>query len=131
VSPALPPTSDESPVLGSGAYQYRAQVAWEQLPAGWSFVEVAAVATDSAGNVLVFNRGEHPVVVLDRAGRFLGSWGEGVFARPHGMYIGPDDSVYCVDDFGHAVRKFTLDGRLLWTWGTPGKPSDTGATTVD
>ena len=89
------------------------------------------MATDSADNVLVFNRGEHPVIVFDRHGRFLRSWGEGVFRRPHGIRVGPDDSVYCIDDFGHCVHKFSADGQLLWTLGTPGKASETGATTVD
>jgi DNA-binding beta-propeller fold protein YncE len=89
------------------------------------------VATDSTGNVLVFNRGEHPIVVFDRRGHFLRSWGEGEFVRPHGLTIGPDDAVYCVDDMGHAVHKFTLDGRRLLTLGTPGRAADTGAEGFD
>jgi DNA-binding beta-propeller fold protein YncE len=51
--------------------------------------------------------------------------------RPHGILIGPDDTVYCVDDGDHTVRKFAPDGRLLQTLGTSGKPSDTGARSVD
>lgn len=131
MSPALPSASDRSVFVGHGAFRYRALPAWGQLPAGWSFVEVVGTATDAAGNVLVFNRGEHPVIVFDRAGRFLRSWGEGAFHRPHGIHVGPDDAVYCVDDFDHTVRKFTLDGRPLATLGTSGKSSDTGASTVD
>ena len=94
-------------------------------------MEAVAVAADAQDRVLVFNRGEHPVMVFDRDGRFLRSWGEGLFARPHGIFIGPDDTVYCTDDLDHTVRKFTPDGRLLLTLGTSGKPSDTGATSVD
>jgi DNA-binding beta-propeller fold protein YncE len=101
------------------------------LPEGWSFVEVAGVAADRAGRVFVFNRGDHPVIVFERDGRYLHSWGEGLFQRPHGITIGPDDGVYCVDDGGHTVRKFTSDGRLLLTLGTSGRASPTGATTVD
>ncbi len=123
--------SATAPIVGRGAYRFRPQPAWEQLPAGWSFVEVAGVATDSAGNVLVFNRGAHPLVVFDRQGRFVRSWGEGLFKRPHGVTIDADDAVYCVDDSDHTVRKFTLEGRLLLTLGTSGQPSDTGARTVD
>ncbi len=59
------------------------------------------------------------------------SWGEGIFARPHGITIGPDDAVYCTDDLDHTVRKFTPDGQLLLTIGTSGVPSETGATSVD
>src|SRR3982751_2685495 len=98
---------------------------WGDLPEGWRFVEVAGVATDSRDRVFVFNRGEHPVIVFDREGRFLGSWGEGRFTRPHGITIGPDDAVYCTDDLQHTVRKLTPDGQQLWMLGTPGKPADT------
>jgi DNA-binding beta-propeller fold protein YncE len=46
--------------------------------------------------------------------------------RTHGITIGPDDAVYCVDDGGHSVRKFTPDGKLLQTIGPAGTPSDSG-----
>src|SRR5262249_5479221 len=54
-----------------------------------------------------------------------------IFKRAHGIFIGPDDAVYCIDDFDHTFRKFTTDGKLLMTLGTSGKPSDTGATSID
>lgn len=104
---------------------------WARLPDGWTWREVTGVAIDSHDRAFVFNRGDHPVIVFDRDGRFLYSWGEGIFARPHGITIGPDDSVWCVDDLDHTVRKFTPDGRLMMTLGTSGHPSDTGATSVD
>lgn len=112
-------------------YQYVADEHWAQLPTGWSWHEVTAIAIDSKDRVFVFNRGEHPVMIFDRDGSFIGSWGEGQFARPHGITIGPDDSVYCTDDLDHTVKKFTPDGKLLFTLGTSGKPSDTGATSID
>ena len=63
---------------------------WEQLPPDWSHGDVAGVATDSQDRVFVFNRGEHPVIIYDRDGRFVGSWGEGVFTmRAHGITIAP------------------------------------------
>src|SRR5439155_1728756 len=81
-------------------------VEWEQLPDGYSHPDVAAVAVNSRDEVYLFCRAEHPVLVYDRDGRFLRSWGEGRFSlRTHGITIGPDDSVYCVDDGGHSVRK--------------------------
>jgi DNA-binding beta-propeller fold protein YncE len=112
-------------------YGYEANDRWAKLPSGWSWPEVAAVATDSQDRVYVFNRGDHPVMVFHRDGTFLRSWGEGLFSRPHGIFIGTDDAVYCTDDASHTVRKFTPDGQLSLTLGTPGKPSDTGATSMD
>ena len=114
-----------------GDFGYEADAHWAKLPEGWSWPEATAVATDSQGRVFVFNRGEHPLIIFDRDGAFQSSWGEGLFTRPHGLFIGPDDAVYCTDDLGHTVRKFSAEGRLLMTLGTPGVPSDTGATSID
>ena len=99
---------------------------WEKLPEGWSFVEVAGVATDSRDRVYAFNRGEHPMIVFDSDGNFLDAWGEGVFTNPHGLYIGPDDTVFAADNFDHTVRIFNTDGHLKQTLGEKNKASDTG-----
>jgi DNA-binding beta-propeller fold protein YncE len=111
--------------------RYKPVVGWAKMPAGLSWPDVAGVATDSRDRVYVFNRGEQPMAVFERNGNFLKTWGKGVFVRPHGLFIGPDDSLYCTDDGDHTVRKFTPDGKLLLTLGTSGKPSDTGATSMD
>ena len=111
-------------ILGTGHMRYEPVVDWEKLPDGWSFIDVAGVAVDSHDNVYVLNRSEHPVIVFDRDGNFLRSWGEGAFSdRTHGIYVGPDDSVYCVDDGLHTVRKFTPEGKLLLTLGTENDPA--------
>ena len=63
--------------------QFRPVEGWGRLPEGWSYVEATSVAVDAQDNVWVFNRGEHPVIVFDREGKFLRSWGEGLDpARP-------------------------------------------------
>jgi len=107
--------------VGSGEFTYEVLVDWAKLPEGWSFIEVADVAVDSRDRVYVFNRGEHPMIVFDRDGNVLTSWGETLFKRPHGVTLGPDDTLYCVDDLGHTVSKFTLDGQVLMTLGTRGQ----------
>src|SRR3989440_10335317 len=107
---------------------YEAVTGWEQLPAGYTHPDVAAVAVNSKGRVYLFCRSEHPVMIYERDGGFVGSWGEGMFTmRTHGITIGPDDSVYCTDDAGHSVRKFTSDGKLVLTLGAnAGKASASG-----
>lgn len=117
--------------VGRDAFRYGVIANWATLPPGYSWPEVTAVAIDSQDQVLVFNRSEHPVIVFDRDGNFRRSWGEGLFTRPHGITIGPDDCVYCTDDLGHCVRKFSPEGKLLLTLGAPGQPADTGATSID
>ena len=111
--------------------RFEACEGWGMLPEGWRFVEVAGVATDSQDRVFVFNRGDHPLIIFDREGRFLGSWGVNLFARPHGITIGPDDVVYCTDDLDHTVKKFTPEGELVGILGKSGCASDTGATSMD
>ncbi len=111
-------------ILGSGRFTYEVQTDWAKLPAGWRFLEVVDVAVDSKERVYVFSRGEHPVMVFDRQGNFLASWGEGLFKRPHGMTLAPDETLLVTDDGAHAVYQFTLNGKLLMTIGTPGKGAD-------
>ncbi|PON14103.1 hypothetical protein C2W62_30835 [Candidatus Entotheonella serta] len=109
--------------LGSGGYTYEVIDNWAKIPEGWSFREVGGVSADANDNVYVFNRGEHPMMVFDRDGNFLRSWGEGVFPRAHGLTMGPDDTVFCSDDGDHTVRKCTLDGKVLLTLGAAGQPA--------
>src|SRR6202044_1261293 len=109
--------------VGSGEYTYQPVVDWAKLPAGWSFKEIGSVGVDSKDNVYVFNRGEPPMIVFDRDGNFLRSWGEGLFPRAHGVFIAPDNTIWLTDDGDHTVRQCTLEGKVLLTLGVPGKPS--------
>jgi streptogramin lyase len=101
---------------------------WEKTPdrPELAHKDVAAVGVDSQDRVYLHTRHGDRVMVFDRDGNFLSAWGDGVFGNAHGITIGPDDSVYCVDNRDHVVRKFTPDGTLLMTLGTPGQASDTG-----
>jgi DNA-binding beta-propeller fold protein YncE len=117
--------------VGAGAFRYRVTIGWPRVPADMDLVEVAAVATDSQDRAYVFNRGQHPVAVFGPDGELLSRWGQGLFARPHGITIAPDGSVYFVDDTDHTVKQYSPNGRLLMTLGASGQYSDTGATTVD
>lgn len=117
--------------LGSQPLRFIANADWPRRPPGYQWPEVAGVVTDRDDRVYVFNRGQHPVMVFEPDGTFVCSWGEGLFARPHGISIGPDDTIFCTDDADHTVKQFTPEGRRLMTLGTSGRPSDTGATSVD
>ena len=89
-------------IVGSGEYRYRIVEDWAKLPDGWSFKEVAAVGVDKDDNVYCFSRGDHPMMVFDRNGNFLRSWGEGEYPRAHGVHMGPDESIYLTDDGGYS-----------------------------
>ncbi len=110
-------------IIGDGAYRYQVIENWGRLPPGFRWQEVAAVGVDSKDNVYVFARGKHPMIVFDREGNFLRSWGEGLFSRAHGLHVAPDDTLWCTDDGDHTVRHMTTDGKLLLELGIPGKPA--------
>ena len=110
-------------IIGEGDYRYIAQDGWAKWPEGWDTGDVAAVGVDKHDNVYAFNRGPHPMVVFDRDGNFLRSWGEGIFKNPHGVFMGLDDTIFLNDDGDHTMRQCTLDGKVLMTIGIPGKAS--------
>ncbi len=112
--------------FGTGAFRYDVQEGWGQLPEGWKFGWIPAVAVDSRDRVYVYSRSEHPMVVFDREGNFLESWGEDVLEDAHGIFVDAQDNIYCTERNTHCVRKFTSEGKLLWTLGTPGTPGAEG-----
>lgn len=75
-------------VLDEGCFRYSVDTEWGILPDGWSLGDVAAVGVDAKDDVYVFNRGDHPMIVFDRVGNLLRSWGEGVFKNRMGFTSG-------------------------------------------
>jgi DNA-binding beta-propeller fold protein YncE len=111
--------------LGSGHYAYEPVRDFCKLPAGQSFGLVSRVAADAQDRIYVFQRQDPPVVVFDRDGKYLGAWGSGEVADPHGLKI-VGDTVYTTDRSDSVAKSFTLDGKPLLRLGTPGVHSDTG-----
>jgi DNA-binding beta-propeller fold protein YncE len=122
------------PIVGSGKYTYRVNEEWQRPPAGLE-VRACAVSVDSQDRVYCFNRNpEHPVVIFDRDGNFLSSWGAGLFTFPHAIRIVQEnerDVVWLCDEHHHQFQKFTTDGKLLQTIGEKGARSDTGVPADD
>lgn len=109
-------------LFGSGIYTYTVVEGWGQAPAGWCG-SVPAVACDSLDRVFVYTRGAHPLMIFDRTGTFIDSWGEGILWEDggHGISIDPDDNVYCTDYSAHCIFKFNRHGELIMTLGIPGQ----------
>ena len=107
-------------MLGSGKYTYTPVENWGNFPDEVILGDVAGIAIDANDQVYLFNRGQHPVVVLSQKGELIRTWGHGIFTNPHGASIGPDQCIYLTDNFDHTVRKFSLTGELLLELGTPG-----------
>lgn len=113
-------------IFGQGTHQYKVQENWWTLPDGWEFGWIPAVAVDSQDRVYVYSRSEHPMVVFDKDGNFLTSWGDDILKDAHGIFIDADDNIYCVERETHVMHKFTTDGELQMTIGTMDKPGAEG-----
>jgi hypothetical protein len=64
-------------MVGIGKHTYELVEDWTKLPKGWTLGQTGIV-TDARDRVYLFNRSEHPLIVLDRDGVFIASWGEGI-----------------------------------------------------
>jgi len=106
--------------VGKGKFTYGLVDGWGKLPDGWEFNQVVGVVVDRQDNVYVCNRSAHPIIIFDRNGKFLGSWGNGALPGAHGIWMDPDENIYLADYLNHTVKKFTNDGKLLMTLGTEG-----------
>lgn len=109
-------------IFGQGTHQYTVQENWWTLPDGYEFGWIPAVAVDSQDRVYAYSRSEHPMVIFDRDGNFLTSWGDDILKDAHGIFIDAEDNIYCVERETHVMHKFTTDGKLLMTLGTMDKP---------
>ena len=110
---ALEPSSKSVPT-------YKVVAGWPDSPGPIKLGQVSAVATDASDRVFVFHRGEPPVVVYERDGKYLRSWGEGLVKKAHGLRIDREQNVWTTDVGHHVVRKFNHEGTLLMTLGRQG-----------
>ena len=99
--------------------------------APWTFGQVAAVATTTQGRILVLHRGANPIRMFHADGRFVRSWGDGLFSEGKVGAIAPADrkagesgysaaygSAGCDSCGAHSVR-VDPDGNI-WVVDAPG-----------
>ena len=112
-------------VYGEGDFRYEFVEDWAKLPDGVNFQECPGVAVDSNDNVFVLTRGKQPIMVFDRDGNYMRSFGEGLFSdnRTHGLYIDHDDSLLAADDGIHTIQKFSSNGEKVWELGDRNNPA--------
>jgi len=115
--------SNKSLRVSYGEYVYENVPGWAPLPDGWEWNHVVGVAIDSRDNIFAYNRSNHPMIVLNKDGDIIDSWALENFSSAHHVEIGPDDSVWTTDVGNHTVRKWTSDGNLLLTLGSPDNPA--------
>jgi sugar lactone lactonase YvrE len=92
------------------------------LPAGSG--APAASAFDSKGHMFVLTRGPVAFFEFDEHGKFVRSFGEGLYTRSHGLYIDKDDNLWATDVGGSIVQKLNRQGEVLLTLGTKGQAGE-------
>ena len=124
--------------------EYRFVENWAQLPDGFTWGQVIAVEVDPEGNLITFQRcssntcvgqSAPPLLKFSPSGEHLMSWGEGLIVWPHGLDIDAEGNIWVTDgrhegEMGEVIHKFSSDGELLMTIGTPGV-SGSGAYTFN
>jgi sugar lactone lactonase YvrE len=119
---------------------------WGTLPDGRSWGSVSGIhvdvdgrhiwAADRCGANSCATSGVDPIVKLDPDGNVVASFGAGHLVWPHGLHVDREGNVWVTDaraannneleqspdaaGKGHAVLKFSPEGELLLTLGTPG-----------
>jgi sugar lactone lactonase YvrE len=115
-------------VEGSSAdHDYLHVPGWGPPSDGTVYREMADVAVGPGDLVHILTREPGRILVYSADGTLMRSWGgDPLGERPHGIAVGPDDTVYCVDEFDHTVHVYTSAGEHLRDIGISGTPSDTG-----
>jgi len=91
------------------------------MPADVKMGAPSSVATMPNGHLLVFNRGQKPLIELDAQGTLVRAFGDGMYVRPHGMRIDSEGNIWTTDVNGHTVTKMNAKGDVLMTLGTKGQ----------
>lgn len=108
---------------------------WLKLPGGRKLGSTGAVYPAPDGNMWIADRcGDNdcvgkddiaPILLISPSGTLLKSFGAGMFAWPHGIFVDGEGNLWVTDGRegggkGQQVFKFSPDGKVLMTLGTKG-----------
>ena len=93
---------------------------------GWALGMVSWIVADRGGLTYLLHRGDQadPIVVLDRQGQLVRSWGKGGYQTPHSIRIDPDGNVWTTDAKSSKVIKYAPNGTTLLEIAVGGQPAD-------
>lgn len=115
-------------IVGSGEHRYECIHDWLVPPDHIRWGDTHGITEDSKGNIYISHT-VHPsspcgdaIVVFDKNGKFLKSWGERFRGGGHGLDLrkeGGQEFLYHCDIAHRVVVKTTLDGEVVWEKGAP------------
>jgi len=111
----------------------KVQLAIQPPSPDWGIGYPSSVVMDSNGLIYFLQRHEEPrrppvrgyadpVIVVNREGKVLRSWGKGMFKIPHSIRIDPKGNIWTVDSASSMVYKFTPQGEKLMEISVGGQP---------
>jgi sugar lactone lactonase YvrE len=127
---------------------YRLDEGWAKHAMGRNFGSTPGLALDRDGKSLwVFDRcggntcensNIDPITKYDASGKVVATFGAKMFVRPHGVTVDNEGNVWVTDGVGIApkdgkpgkgqtVMKFSPEGKVLMTLGTPGVTGTDGS----
>ncbi|MCZ8511721.1 hypothetical protein O9H85_04645 [Paenibacillus filicis] len=113
-------------IIGSASHCYQVLEGWGQLPQDIKYGYTHGICVDDEDRVYVHHTGKEAIIVLDKDGRFLTSWGAEFEGGAHGFYLHRDaDGVqylYMTNTKRSILVKTTLTGEVLLEIGTPDRP---------
>ena len=95
---------------------------------GWALGAVSGVATGHDGLIYIIQRGPDadPILVFERNGRLVRSWGKGDFTLPHSLRLDRHGDVWAIDAGASRVIEYSSTGSKLLTISIEPVP-DTGS----
>ena len=115
--------SPEDIIYGHGNKQYRLNEQWSKADVSRNPVnDCHEMVQDKKGRIILLtNETKNNVLIYDRSGRLLDSWGT-EYPGAHGLTLfneGGEDVLFICDNNRHQVIKTTMDGRVLLTLDYP------------
>src|SRR5438128_6327544 len=103
---------------------YTTSTTWGQLPPNTQWGETSSVTSDGKNQILVLRRVDPAFFVFTTDGKFVKSWGEGLFKWAHGIRVDRDGFIWATDGQDNLIYKFTMDGKQLMKLGQKGVAGD-------
>ena len=108
-------------IIGNETHKYEVAEGWGKLPEGMKHGCTHGVVVDSKDRVFIFNQSKDAVIIFDRDGKFIKSWGG--LKSPHTIATDSRGRLFVGDRDNNRIQLFDQEGRYLETWNQFARPS--------